>query len=119
MGNSEKYQSVTDEIKNTLYLLQQEKEEDLRQYQRLVLNTSLDQKRSNGMTWYPLNILKSTYKFGQTPFLEVERTAFQDQPHAFQSGKVIALFSNLGGNYTKRTGFRTQEYFIGCRKAGF
>lgn len=83
-----------EELEQTLALLQTEQEEDREQYKQLVLEKPLNERKTLGISWYPLVIRESFYGFGERLILEVERTSNTDIPHHFQSGRVASLFSN-------------------------
>ncbi len=82
-----------EELTRTLELLLQEKEEELRQYVENIKNLELDERKKKGVSWFPLNILKTGYALGDMPFLIVERTSQLDERHRFQSGAVVSIFS--------------------------
>ncbi|MCO6360158.1 AAA domain-containing protein [Roseivirga pacifica] len=82
------------EIAKLSNLLKIEKDEDYAQYQRKMLNTSLDQRKKEGVTWYPVVVVNRFISTGERFTLELDRTANIDQNHAFQTGSVVSLFSN-------------------------
>jgi len=82
-----------EELTATMALLQQEKDEELRLYQETIQNLTLEERRKTGVTWFPLNIVKTGYAIGDLPYLIVERTSFIDEPHRFFAGTVVSLFS--------------------------
>ena len=81
------------EIARLIELLQIEKDEDYAQYQRKMLNTSLEERRKQGVTWYPTSLTNQFISTGERYTLEIERTSHFDQNHAFQVGAVISIFS--------------------------
>ncbi len=87
---------ATDRLKRVKELLQIERDEDFRQYRDLFLRVNLDQRRQNGVTWYPVRINSEELGSGDLLHLELERTTYLDKPHQFSSGKNVALFSNAG-----------------------
>lgn len=74
-------------------LLKKEKAADYAQYQERMMNTSIKDRVKNGVTWYPIIILKDFISTGERITLEIERTQERDQKHAFQVGGVVSLFS--------------------------
>lgn len=54
------------------------------------------------MTWYPVRLAKEYIGTGERIIIEVERTNQKDQPHAFQSGKMVSVFSNASGKSEKQ-----------------
>ncbi len=83
-----------EELQTVLRLLELEKQADLAYYQEKVLNTSLEDKRKEGVCWYPVILSKQRYNLAEKLVIKVERTAQKDKPHMFQSGKVVSLFAN-------------------------
>jgi ATP-dependent RNA/DNA helicase IGHMBP2 len=75
-------------------LLAIEREEDYRLYKEQFLRVNLDQRKKNGVTWYPIKINNEELGSGELLHLEIERTSQTDQPHQFSSGKNVSLFSN-------------------------
>lgn len=85
----------------TLELIRLERQADLEQYRQKILLRSLQQRTKEGSTWYPVALKREYIGTGERPTIEVERTNHLDQPHAFQSGKVVSLFSNASGKAEK------------------
>lgn len=75
-------------------VLKIERDEDFKLYQEQFLRAGIDQRRKNGLTWYPVKITNEELGAGEYLHLEVERTSFLDTPHQFNSGKNVSLFSN-------------------------
>jgi ATP-dependent RNA/DNA helicase IGHMBP2 len=88
--------NITEELKQGLKLLKQEWAEDLAQYKKKFLNTSLADKKKEGITWYPILLKKSKIGMGERLLVEVERTD-TDYPSSFGSGKSVTFFSNQEG----------------------
>ncbi len=84
---------IQEELKHTLQLLKKEWAEDLQQYQKKIQSTSLVDRKKEGVCWYPVNMKKKKFGFGERLIVEVERTEDQGS-HGFQSGKSVSLFSN-------------------------
>ena len=74
-------------------LLQVEKEEDRRLYEQLTKTLSVQERRANGMAWYPVAIKDTELDRADYLTVEVERTAHQDIIHQFRFGMSAALFS--------------------------
>src|SRR4051794_31010800 len=83
-----------DYFKRLLDVLKIEKEEDRRSYRELMENTSVADRRANGMTWYPVAIRDTEVGRGDYLTVEVERTTHHDVIHQFRFGMSAALFSN-------------------------
>jgi ATP-dependent RNA/DNA helicase IGHMBP2 len=84
-------------------LLRIEKEDDFTQFKENVLKASITQRRSNGLTWYPVVINSKEIGLGEYLILEIERTTNLNEPHQFSSGKSVALFSNVEEYQQKET----------------
>jgi ATP-dependent RNA/DNA helicase IGHMBP2 len=93
--------SVYEQLQKTLELLKLEWQADLEQYRQKVLLRSLTDRTKEGTTWYPASLKRDYIGTGERPIIEVERTNHLDQPHAFQSGKLVSVFSNSSGKPDK------------------
>jgi ATP-dependent RNA/DNA helicase IGHMBP2 len=91
-----------EKLKHTYQLLQLERQADLEQYRQKVLMRSLHQRTKEGVTWYPVRLLRDYIGTGERVMIELEKTNSFEQPHAFQSGKVVSLFSNASGKPEKQ-----------------
>lgn len=103
-------------------LLKMEREEDRQLYRKLTESSTVSERRSNGLTWYPIAIRGSEISRGDYLAVEVERTTHQDLPHQLRFGVSAVLFSghdpkenrvegvisHLSGNRLKIT-LRTDE----------
>lgn len=85
---------VQEEIGELIKLLFKEKEEDLRQYKQRMQNTSFEERRKNGVCWYPVWIEKSSYSSAERLMVRVSRKPEHRDPHLFQPGKLVSFFSN-------------------------
>ena len=90
-----------EQILKTLSLIQLERQADLEQYRQKILFRSIGQRTKEGTTWYPVRLKSDYIGTGERLVIEVERTNNLEQPHAFQSGKSISLFSNASGKPEK------------------
>ncbi len=86
------------ELQKVHALLLSEKDEDLRQYKHKMSDTSLMERRKEGVCWYPLNVERSTFSAGERVLVKVSRPKEHRESHLFQSGKLVSLFSNSGSN---------------------
>jgi ATP-dependent RNA/DNA helicase IGHMBP2 len=93
--------SIDDQLIRTLELLKLERQADLEQYRQKVLLRGLSERTKEGTTWYPVSLKKDYIGTGERLIIEVERTNHLDQPHAFQSGKLVSVFSNGSGTPEK------------------
>ncbi|MDQ2655904.1 MAG: AAA family ATPase, partial [Bacteroidota bacterium] len=90
-----------DQLLLTLELIKLERQADLEQYRQKILLRSLQQRTKEGSTWYPVSLKRDYIGTGERPIIEVERTNHLEEPHAFQSGKVVSVFSNATGKPEK------------------
>lgn len=93
--------NIRQQLTRTLELLQMERNADLEQYRQKVLLRSLTQRTKEGTTWYPVTLKRFYIGTGERPIIEIERTNQFDQPHSFQSGKLVSVFSNASGKPEK------------------
>ncbi len=103
--------AAMDYFKNLLRLLKMEKEEDRKMYEYLTATLSVQERRANGMTWYPVVIKDTELGRGDYLTVEVERTSHQDIIHALRFGMSVALFSNHDANEDRTEG--TISYISG------
>ncbi len=89
---------VNKEIEKVLSLLLKEKEEDLKQYKRKMADTSVAERRKEGVCWYPVNIERTHFDAGERLLVKISRPKEHTESHLFQSGKLVSLFSNAGKN---------------------
>src|SRR5215203_658785 len=85
------------QLQKTYELIKLERQADLDFYRQKVLLRSLNQRTQEGTTWYPVRLKRDYIGTGERLMIEVERTTHLDQPHAFQSGKSVSVFSNGAG----------------------
>jgi ATP-dependent RNA/DNA helicase IGHMBP2 len=93
--------TVNQQLQHTLDLIKIERQADLEQYRQKVLLQSISQRVKKGSTWYPVALKRDYIGTGERPIIEIERTNHLDQPHTFQSGKLVSVFSNAGGHAEK------------------
>ncbi|HYG17289.1 MAG TPA: AAA domain-containing protein [Ohtaekwangia sp.] len=90
-----------EQLAHTLELIKLERQADLEYYRQKVLLRSLHQRTQEGTTWYPVKLKRDYIGTGERLIIEVERSNHLDQPHAFQSGKSVSVFSNASGKPEK------------------
>ena len=83
-----------DYFKQQLSLLQLERDEDRRNYREQMERLSARDRRTNGLTWYPVAIRNTEPLRGDYLAVELERTTHQDLPHQLRFGSPARLFSN-------------------------
>ncbi|MFM8739302.1 MAG: AAA domain-containing protein, partial [Cytophagales bacterium] len=86
--------SAREQLIKTQALLRLEKEADQEQYRQKVLQRPLHARVKEGVTWYPVRLKSDYIGTGERIIVELERATHLEQPHAFQSGKVVSVFSN-------------------------
>lgn len=86
-----------EQLQKTFELIKLERQADLEYYRQKVLLRSIHERTKEGTTWYPLRFNRDYIGTGERLIVEVERTNHLDQPHAFQSGKSVSVFSNASG----------------------
>lgn len=89
-----------EQLLKQLELINLERQADLEQYRQKVLLRSLTQRVKEGVTWYPVRLLRDYIGTGERIIIELERHA-TEQPHSFQSGKLVSVFSNATGKPEK------------------
>jgi ATP-dependent RNA/DNA helicase IGHMBP2 len=93
--------NIHDQLHKTWELLKMERQADLEQYRQKVLLVPLHRKTKEGKCWYPVTLKRDYIGTGERLIIEVERTNHLDQPHVFQSGKMVSVFSNAKGSPDK------------------
>lgn len=83
-----------DELANLANILLIEKKEDFDQYETVLNNAPIKERKSDGITWYPVKTVEQGYGIGSYPFLVFERNPGENLIHKFQSGSPISLFSS-------------------------
>lgn len=83
-----------DYFKKLLNLLQIEQDEDRQAYLKLTETASTAERRTAGISWYPIAIKGTEIGRGDYLTIEVERPSHQDLSHQFRFGASAALFSN-------------------------
>ena len=81
-------------FKKLLDLLKKEQEADKQSYVQLTERASVYERRTNGLTWFPIAIRDTEMSRGDYITVEVERTTNQEIVHQFRFGASAALFSN-------------------------
>lgn len=94
--------NVDEQLQATLELIRLERQADMEQYRQKVLLRSIHQRTNEGTTWYPVSLKRDYIGTGERPIIEVERTNHLEQPHGFQSGKSVSVFTNASGTPEKQ-----------------
>lgn len=77
-----------------MLLLKKEREEDRKQYENKIRNRSLEDRKKEGVTWYPVTVDRSYLGTGEKWVLQMERTTDHDKRHFFQAGSSVSIFLN-------------------------
>jgi superfamily I DNA and/or RNA helicase len=91
------HKDIQEELKKVQALLKQEKEAELKQYQAKLNNSSFVAQRKQGICWYPIRLERTGFDSGERTIVRISRPKEHKEPHQFQSGKPIRLFSNATG----------------------
>ena len=62
------------QLQTTLDLIKLERQADLEQYRQKVLLKSLHQRTREGVTWYPVRLIRDYIGTGERIIVELERT---------------------------------------------
>lgn len=87
-----------DYFKKLLELLKIEREEDQKSYLELTQRLSVNERRNNGLTWYPVAIRDTEMSRGDYLTVELERTTNQEIAHQFRFGASARFFSQHDAN---------------------
>ncbi len=82
-------------LEKYLDLIKIEREEDLRQYQERMMNTSLQERKKEGVCWYPVVVTNEQIGVGEKYILTLEKTGDLEQKHHFQAGGIINFFTSV------------------------
>ena len=75
-------------------LLNEEQQYDKLQHETLLLKNSLNERRIQGVTWFPIQIVDSELGRGDYLSVSLNRTNHYDIEHKFRFGMPVSLFSN-------------------------
>lgn len=82
-----------EELRKLLQFLEWEREAEIEFFKKKFQDTSVDERKKEGVTWYPVRIAEENYGLGDRLLLTLERNEQDAQPHLFQGGSIAALFS--------------------------
>jgi superfamily I DNA and/or RNA helicase len=86
------------ELHQQIQLLRLEKEADLEYYRQKVLLASLEDRKKDGVCWYPVVLESQRFSLGEKLIIRIRRTDDSSRSHVFQSGKIVSFFSNTFNN---------------------
>lgn len=75
-------------------LLKEEKDYDFAQHEKLLLHSTLQERRLQGVSWFPVSISNTELGRGDYLSITIRKTNFLDEGHKFRFGMSVALFSN-------------------------
>jgi len=75
-------------------LLRQEHQFDRLQHENLLLKSSLNERRMQGVTWFPIQIKDTELGRGDYLSVNLNRTNHYEVEHKFRFGMPVCLFSN-------------------------
>ncbi len=83
-----------DYFKHLLDLLKVERDEDKQQYLKATEQSSVTDRRANGLSWYPVAIRGTEISRGDYLTVELERTTHHEIYHKFRFGMPAVFFCN-------------------------
>lgn len=89
-------------------LLKKERAEDRKQYENKIRNRSLEDRRKDGVTWYPAFVQKTYLSTGERWTVQLERTSDLHKRHMFQAGSSASVFLDSGKARTSAAGIVTR-----------
>lgn len=75
-------------------LLNEEQTYDKQQHETLLFNSSLQERKEQGVTWSPIAITQSELGRGDYLTITVHKTNMLEEGHKFRFGMPVSLFSN-------------------------
>jgi ATP-dependent RNA/DNA helicase IGHMBP2 len=89
---------VISELARTAQALRVEQNEDFALHKEWLERSNIQERKRNGITWFPLKIVETGFGMGAYPFVVVERNPGDKLDHRFQSASPVSLFSAAPGN---------------------
>lgn len=86
---------VLDELKRYEQLIQLERSEEIHLYRQMRLLQSIQERKKNGTTWYPVQLINEEIGLGEKLIIEVQRSAGSAENHSFQQGQTVSLFVQM------------------------
>ena len=84
---------IREQLRQLQSLLQLEKEEEIRDYEAYAAQTGIQQRKADGVCWYPLEVKEEGYGLGDRPFAIFEWAQPSGKSHRFQAGQTVQLFT--------------------------
>lgn len=82
-----------EEFEQLLHALELEKQEDFEIFRQLVLSLPLQERKKQGYTWYPLQIIKQGYTYGEHAYVTLAHQEPPEYAHHFRAGQPVRLFT--------------------------
>ncbi|WP_140938294.1 AAA domain-containing protein [Sphingobacterium lumbrici] len=79
-------------------LLNEEQRYDKAQHEALLLKSNLNERRAQGVTWFPISITNSELGRGDYLTISLSKTNNLEEGHRFRFGMPVSLFSNHAPN---------------------
>ena len=96
---------ITTHFEQLLKAVKTEREEDRAQYHEKMMHTTFQERKDQGICWYPVTITKNFLGTGERIVIQVEKTVQDQQKHVFQPGTSVSLFVNTGEKKVKNAQF--------------
>lgn len=87
--------SAHQELEELSRLLQIEREEEIRQYEQLIKETTVQERVKNGSCWFPVQVDSTGWSLGEHPYILVERQKGRDAQHKIRAGAVVSVFGEV------------------------
>lgn len=87
-----------------IQLLSEEQEYDRAQHEELLRRRSLNERKAQGVTWYPIAITQTEMGLGDYLTITIQKTADLQDGHKFRFGMPISLFSNYNAQEDRLNG---------------
>jgi ATP-dependent RNA/DNA helicase IGHMBP2 len=85
------------ELGKTAELLRMEQDQDFAIHEASLKKSNIQERRRNGVTWFPLRIAETGYGLGAYPFIVVERNPGDNFQHHFSNSSPVSLFTAAPG----------------------
>ena len=89
--------NTTEELEQTLRLLEIEQEYERSEYETLLSETSPAERQKNGVTWYPVQIELEEVTSNERLILSIRTNPEKAKNHKFHSGQTVSIFTNKEG----------------------
>ncbi|MFT5956184.1 MAG: ATP-dependent RNA/DNA helicase IGHMBP2 [Flavobacteriales bacterium] len=95
------YKDAPEELGKLAVLLQLEKKVEEDRLKSILANRPIKERKAEGLTWYPVQVVEMGFLSSGQPHVTVERTKGDYPAHQFQSGSPVFLYraNNEGERY--------------------